>query len=500
MKPERVKDKSGRLGWRYRYKNPLRRKRTYKTFWFKSQRVADQAFRDFLEDLENQRLGLRARTDWSLPFTKLVDRFIAEAPISTADRREDLKRVLMQNHLKLGTIMDLRDPDKLTNKAGRLVASGAISSHFGRFSLQASLKQLTRWATGKGILPFNPLLGWRPLSWDGHEKECRAFRPEEFRAVMDASAELDGLLARRFPSPIVFRTILVSGNRPSAVLRAKVKDLREGRIILPPGKGKKRNGRAQLTEEFCQELHGYLKLRGDSPSLTDPLLVSHRGCEIERNNLASDFKRAIYLAAVKACWPAEVEVPAGIEPAAVADLLYLGKSRGFDGAPPKDPRKIAIRREMTQALKTLAESMRNQVDLWVSGLTLYSLRATHRTWARCLRVPVEAINLQMGHSPKNVSDRHYQDWEFIDPGESSQAVWDVMTGRVKLPKRRKTAQQMAYRMAYGDSGNEKSGRKGRPSSLQPGKQKWVNEGGGQGGGAGPRHLLLRFAVCKAFLP
>ena len=86
----------------------------------------------------------------------------------------------------------------------------------------------------------------------------------------------------------------------------------------------------------------------------------------------------------------------------------------------------------------------------------------------------------MGHSPRSISEKHYQDQEFLDPGESSQAVWDLMTGRVELPKRRGSAQRMAYRLAYGAVQNEKSGLEGRSSKPQPVAGKVSCNGAGEG--------------------
>jgi hypothetical protein len=41
----------------------------------------------------------------------------------------------------------------------------------------------------------------------------------------------------------------------------------------------------------------------------------------------------------------------------------------------------------------------------------------------------ECVNLQIGHSPKGVDEKHYMDPRMVDASPSSKAVWEVLTGQ-----------------------------------------------------------------------
>jgi hypothetical protein len=81
-----------------------------------------------------------------------------------------------------------------------------------------------------------------------------------------------------------------------------VGDLTQGRVTLPVGNGKKRNGMVTLPAEFIVELRAYIKKR--SAGLEAPLLASHEGKAIDRLNISRYFERCLALAAVRQFWPA----------------------------------------------------------------------------------------------------------------------------------------------------------------------------------------------------
>jgi integrase len=430
MKARRVKSrKTGRRGWQYRYTDPLTKRRAKKTFWYPTEAEADRAFQRHLAKVEDRRIGLPDNSGWEMPYPELVERFLEEAPIRSQNRWKYLKCVLERNELGLRVGADLAQAGKLTAEAKRLLArkdedgKQKCTLQYVRGHVQGSLKQLSRWAASVSLLPFDPLAAWSRLPWDGPSKRRRAFTPDEIRAVLAAVDELDATFARPIPSSPVFVALLVTGNRPGAMLQAKVKDLGEDRIRLHAGHGNKRTGAATIPPRFRQELQLYLQARGN-PTDSAPLFVSYRGSAAEIVNLSKDFKVAMTLAAVKAAWPDDA--PEGVEPLTVAFHLFYGRPRGLDGRRPTDPAKIAERERRLAAAKTLAEAVRPAVDEWLHGRDMYALRKTHITWARRL-VSVDAVRVQVGHAPRDVEEQYYVDASMADPNLSSAAVWDVLT-------------------------------------------------------------------------
>jgi integrase len=430
MKARRVKSrKTDRRGWQYRYTDPLTKRRAKRTFWYPTEAEADRAFQHHLSKVENRRIGLPDNSGWEMPYAEMVERFLEEAPIRSQPRWKYLKCVLERNELGLRVGADLAQMGKLTAEAKRLLTRKGedgkpkCTLQYVRGHVQGSLKQLSRWAASVSLLPFDSLAAWKRLPWDGPAKRRRAFTPDEMRAVLAAVDELDATYARPVLSSPVFVALLVTGNRPGAMLQAKVKDLLEDRVRLHAGHGNKRTGAATIPPRFRQELQLYLQARGN-PSDSAPLFVSYRGSAAELVNLSKDFKLAMVFAAVKAAWPDDA--PEGVEPLTVAYELYNGRPRGVDGRMPTDPAKLAERQRRLAATKTVTEAVRPAVEEWMNGRDLYALRKTHITWARRL-VNVDAVRVQVGHAPRDVEEQYYVDAAMADPSVSSAAVWDVLT-------------------------------------------------------------------------
>ena len=120
-------------------------------------------------------------------------------------------------------------------------------------------------------------------------------------------------------------------------------------------------------------------------------------------------------------------------PVEVGHLLYTGNKHGFDGAPPKDKRKLEARAIQTRATIRIAEKMRPGLERWLVGRDMYCLRTTHISWARRLVNP-DSVRMQVGHAGRDVEERHYLD--LVDPRESSEAVWDVLNQERNLDTRR----------------------------------------------------------------
>ncbi|GMV80452.1 MAG: hypothetical protein AMXMBFR7_16360 [Planctomycetota bacterium] len=439
MQTTRVKNrKTGQRGWRFRFMDPATGQRRRKTFWYAERSDAERAYVKFLDRRQAIADGLPETRGWRTPYTELVARFLKEAPITTERRRAHLKRILERNELRLQTGADLAHRGRLSARCQKL--REARSSHYVVFSIQAPLKQLARWAAEVTLFPFDPLAGWKRLPWGGTQRTRHAFTPEEIAGILRASEEYDTLLLRPHPSTIVYLTLLLTGNRPSAVLGATVGDFdaERARLHLPAGQGNKRNGAALLPPAFVPILREYLKIRGRLPA-DAPLLVSPEGAAPDRLNIGDDFRRALVLHKVRELWPAELDATQDAEPAEVAYRIYYNKPRGFDGRKPTDPAKVAARKRKLAAVDLLAERLGPDVKRWLIGRDMYALRKTHISWARRLANP-DAVREQVGHAPRDIEEKHYLD--LVDPRESALAVWDVLTGARSLyPNRAEKTRQ-----------------------------------------------------------
>lgn len=464
--------RTGRKGWRFRLTNPATKQRTWRTFWYRDRRTAEQARDTWLEGLERRRIGMADNSGWTLPFSEAVEKFLREAPITSDDRRGDLRRLFAKNELELHTLGDLGNKGKLTARCVALARQGDGWDEYVRKSLQQPIKQLSRWAASIDLLPHDPLGAWRLLPRTSTPTRRKAFLPAEFQQVMDAVKEYDELCAHACPSAILYRALLVTGNRPGAVFGATVGDLRNGRVILPAGNGKKRNGMATIPPAFGSELCRYLLTRGN-PRADALLFVSPDGHPVDKANVSHAFKRALVLAAVRKHWPADAT--ADTDPLRVADAIFRGKARGFDGVPPHDPERLARRKRILDATEAVLQRIGPDVTRWLEGRDMYCLRKTHISWARRL-VNADSVKLQVGHAPQDVEERHYLD--LVDAREASQAVWDVLTGVRTLDGKRHEPEALAlavgaenmqgvdYRGDYGAESRQES----RSGSARTGPQ------------------------------
>jgi len=469
-----VKSKrTGRRGWRFRFTNPLTHTRSWRTEWFAERREAEKALRLFLEDLERQAVGLQSNTCWKLSWSDAVARFLAEAPIGTGKRRNDLERLLTANPCGVQALADLCNLGKLTARCNAIAAEKG--DEYVRKCVQQPLKQLSAWAASVSLLPHHPLAAWKKIPRTSQPRHRRAFLPDEMLDVLAAADELDALLGRHFPTSLVFKTLLLTGNRPGAVFGAKVGDLdaASGRIILPPGNGKKRNGMAFLPEPFVQELQGFLARRG-KPGADESLLLSPDGAILERRNFHRLFAKAMTLAAVRRAWVDNADA-SGTDPVNVAMLLFSGRCRGFDGAPPKDAEKLARRKRHMEATEAMAALVGSDVARFCERRDMYALRKTHVSWARRL-VNADSVKLQVGHAPQDVEERHYLD--LVDARVAAQAVWDVLTGTRALTGERVQAeplrlaagaenlQAVDYQTDYGEKAGENAAARRAASVTQ----------------------------------
>lgn len=436
--------KTGRSGWQRRFVDPVTGLRKKKTFWYSEIPDAERAYMKFLEERERVRDGLPSNAGLRLAYEELVKKFVQDAPITSDDRRNDLRRMLERNPLRLTAVAELFDKSRLTS-ACRELANGKFRCCCWR-SVQAPLKQMTAWAASVDVIPYDPLGAWKKLPWRKTRKRTRAFSVEEMRELLCAVAECDEIYRRKHSLALPVLTLLLSGNRPNAVVAAKVEDLAEDKIRLAPGNGKKRNGASMLPPEFVNVLNGHLKTRGKARN-DAPLLVSADGGAIDRKNLLEDFRRAAVLAFVHLSWPGDAKY-AEVEPASVAHLIYTGRLRGYDGPPPKAVAKINARKDKERLVEEVAQKIQAAVESKLSGASPYSLRKTHITWARqLLGKQSDAVRVQVGHAALEVEDEFYVEDSLVHPSKSSEAVWSVLLGRSDMHG---TEQGQCFEVAWRD--------------------------------------------------
>lgn len=462
-KPTRVLSrKTGKTGWKFRFTDPVTGRRAKKTFWQGDERKATRAYLNHMEGREQIALGLPDPGNWKISFQDLTTRFLKEAGL-TAQRVTRLKTILDRNELELVTAGDLVDVGRLQEKCQQITPK--LGAGYMRDSVQKVLKQLTKWAASSSVraLPSDPLASWKLLPAPDQEKVRRSFLPDEVQAILAAADEYDALsmpLGRRwanrnepaaprhkYPSRVPFEVFLMTMNRPGAQIAANCSQLGADRIKLPKGKGKKRNGAATLPNRYMAEvLRPYCA--GRSPD--EPLLVSHDGQRIDRNNLSRYFERCEYLAFTRMEWPHDDVIAASIEPAEIAYRLYHGRQKGYDGPKPKDEKLIKARITHTQQVEDLAEWIRPKVEARLAGRDMYTLRKTARSWVEDLNVNANCVRIQMGRAASNIDEAHYIDR--MDPHKASDAIYGVLTGELTLSYQK--LQPEPLRKAAGAEGEE----------------------------------------------
>jgi len=429
MKLKRVvSKKTTRVGYRGRYTDPITGRRVKHTEWFADRRLAEDAWRIFLDGLNARKKGLPDNSGWELSYSVIVQRFLAEAPISSPTRRARLKHDLELNLVGMAAGSDFTAKGPLTAKCRKLAEERG--EEFVRRCIQQPLKQVSAWGASIGLFPYDALHSWKRLPCTEAPARRQAFSPDEIRAIFAAADDMDALLDRPYPPAIVFKTILVTGNRPGALFDAKVKDLRGDRIQLAPGHGKKHNGRCMIPAPFAGELARYIAVRKASPA--DPLLVSPRGGVIDSRNIQETWRRAAILAFVRLAWPQDDADAANSSPVEVALAIHTGKPPGFDGTLPTDPAKLEARETRRKATEALAKQLQPHVAAALENRPLYALRHTHISWSMAAGVNRESRRAQVGHRGGDLEETHYIDPRIVDPAASAQAVYEILTGTRQL--------------------------------------------------------------------
>jgi integrase len=426
MKLKRVTE-----GYQLRYTHPITKQRRKHTFRIHEVRKAEKAAFKFLDGLHGQAEGLPDDSGWKMLFPELVTKFLDEAPISTETRRKKLRKALENNYLGVLCGADFTRKGTLTAKCQRLRSDRG--DEFVRKTVQQPLKQVTAWAASIDLFPYDPLARWKRLPRLTEAPRKRAWSSLEMRAFLAACRELDALIERKFPTTVIFKALLITGNRPGAVLRSTVGSLQAHRIYLHPGKGKKRNGKAYIPPAFHSELSEYIKLRGN-PGAKESLFVSPEGAEVDLRNLRQTFTESATLAAVRLDWPSEMPEALTVKPIEVCNAILKGKIK-LCGAPPRTAEAIEKRDQKIAAIQTVLNHLKPLVETRLQDRPMYSFRKTHRTWAKQF-VGDDAVRLQCGWASAEISEKHYLDDDFNDAGESAAAVWKVLIGELQLKSER----------------------------------------------------------------
>lgn len=417
--------KTGRVGWLYRFTIPGTGRRTVRTYWLSEQRLAQNKFDEEMKRFEAKALNIATTDGWKTSYNDLVSQFLQNAPITSEARRKTLKRILEANELEIEVCAELNDIGGLTTRCKRLLDSKARDANYLVATLQTSLRQLSRWAWEFGLLPTHPLGRWRKMPFKFERQRRRAYSADEVRAILKAARELDAEFGRKYPLELVLRVLVTAGNRPGVMFQAKGVDLQNGRIKLPPGDGRKRNGAATLPAELIQELNSYRNGLGSE----DPVLVSADGKSIDSVNFCRrDFRLAAILAFVRELWPVDDPLTNSAEPLEVAATILAGVPFKVDGRMPTDSEKLKHRQNRLDAVNGLALRMASTIKAKLAGRDLYAfVRKTHITLARSNGVHPDDVGFQVGHTASGVEGKHYMDESLFHPERSSRVVCDLIS-------------------------------------------------------------------------
>lgn len=159
------------------------------------------------------------------------------------------------------------------------------------------------------------------------------------------------------------------------------------------------------------------------------------------------FRLAASLAFVRMHWPHGAPETAYAEPVEVASVIHRDTPFKQDGRKPSRPAKVEALAHKKAAIDALAEQLRATVKANLEGRDLYAFtRHTHETLARAVaKVHPDNVNAQIGHSGGGMGEKFYLDRAYLDPSESSQAVYNlIQTHDLHLnPDTRKSVISMA---------------------------------------------------------
>lgn len=409
----------------------------------KSLELARKMVHRFEDQHARKVVGLVTYESWRKELLPLVEEWIEEQRNGLASERVvaakefRIHRILQEWNLK--TAAELDDVTKLNNRLMAMAKSGVRRSLL-RFGYQEPLRQFSAWlAANKRHLEYDPLACWKPLKDPerGTRRPRRAFLPDEVARALLAADGLDALRRRARPQRPVYTALLVTAARTGTLLERSVIDFdpQKGRINLGADVGNKHRGFGALDQATAAELVAYIGSRKEGRLFLGP---DGRGVHIER--LLDQWREAFGLGLVDALWP-ESEAR-DFHLAHLVNLALLdGRARANPGGNPKRlrPETIKRRNELERKICHLADTIRDPWQTRMTGVDVYSLRKTHRTWAELQGVPAVLVDKQLGHSNmsmqgasefmrallgSNTGRKYYLDTklELFDAGRSARAV------------------------------------------------------------------------------
>lgn len=428
---------------------------------------ASQFEREYQEELA----GLTRFDGWKRPILPVALAWIASIKIAPEDEdpssdeaggvrkktRDHLRRWIERAIEKLGlrTLSDLRDPE-LASRLEKLKKSeknpAGFTSKALRRTFQDPLKRLARWIASPPhkLVDQNALADWLPIKVGKSKVVRRAPSITEVARAMLAARAIDEARNRAFPERPAFLSLLIGGARSTAMVTRDVEHLlvtavtdkagrvvrREGRIELPPGHGKKRNGECALDAQTLDEIIAFVGERKDGP-----LFLSPAGARLNGLNLLDDWRECFGLSVVDEIWP-EGEPKSWNRVYNVARSLHTGETCiGSRGGNPKKMRPETLKAQAQEEadVSRIVGLVRAEWERRMEKIDVHAFRMTHESWSYAKEVHPLLIEKQVGHRvgggdgmlgavrdavESEISRRHYIDFDFdgFDARVSAEAV------------------------------------------------------------------------------
>lgn len=374
--------RTGILYWRR--VDPQTGQRRWRSLRTRDKSVAIRKMAEYEVDHERRRVGLGDDVQpWRRQLRPLAEAWLDDlsAKVGKAHLQTTRTRIMRTlAELQLETCADLDDVAVIHARAMALVGPGRDRYRIRR-TVQDPLRQFSRWLAGNHrVLRADPLASWEPIDVSRRTRsiERRAFHPDEVARALRASDWIDETQGREHRMRMLWVVLLVTAPRTSTLFSRRVSDYdsRARRIVLPPGRGKKRNGMAMLDEVTAGELEEYIGERRSGP-----LMLSPSGARLHHGR-PLDWWREAFGAGL------------AMELGGQGEELSYWAVREMLAA----PRQRAVKLGRVQLLaRELAEEIRQPWTARMQGVDLHAFRKTLRTWCTASGVAGSLIDLQIGH-------------------------------------------------------------------------------------------------------
>ena len=361
-------------------------------------RYALQKAREWDDEFERKKAGIKVYNDWTKPLRPQVDEWTEARRGEPEEQRPGEPWLAQERSAVLRALeeLELRTAADLTH-LGRLDAklkSLGLPESKMRRRYQEPLMRFSAWLAGNHRhLERDPLASWEPITYARVEKH-RCLDPHPVARALIASDWLDEIHGRDHRLRPAFTVLLVTMPRVSALTTRDAGDYlrNERRIYYGVGRKKKLRGQGKLDDSTAEELEAYLgdRVRG-------PLLLSPRERRIAPGRLLHWWKEAFGLGVLLKLWP-EGE-PWCVETAhLVNQVLLTGHAPVGRGGNPNVVHAETKReiREHERLILRKAEALREAWTEAMERVTVHSFRHTHETWALAAGVDQVLINLQGG--------------------------------------------------------------------------------------------------------